>query len=40
MLMKPMFMLLGCPFNFSIEQPNAKVSVDVVVTDVPRDITE
>jgi hypothetical protein len=34
MLVKPIFMLLGCPFNFSSDHPNAKVSVDVAVTGV------
>jgi hypothetical protein len=38
MLVKPIFMLLGCSFNFSSDHPNAKVSVDVAVTGVPRGI--
>jgi hypothetical protein len=38
MLMKPIFMLLGCPFNFGSDHPNAKISVDVAVTGVPRGI--
>jgi hypothetical protein len=36
MLVKPIFMLLRCPFNFGSDHPNAKVSVDVAVTGVPR----
>jgi hypothetical protein len=34
MLMKPIFMLLSCPFNFGSDHPNAKVSVDVAITGV------
>jgi hypothetical protein len=32
MLVKSIFMLLGCPFNFGNDHRNAKVSVDVAVT--------
>jgi hypothetical protein len=38
MLVKPIFMLLGCPFNFSSDYPNAKISMDVAITGVPRGI--
>jgi hypothetical protein len=36
MLVKLIFMLLGCSFNFNSDHPTAKVSVDVIVTGVPR----
>jgi hypothetical protein len=37
-MLKPIFMLLGCPLNFGSDHPKAKVSVDVGVTGVPRGI--
>jgi hypothetical protein len=38
MLVKPIFMLLGCPLNFGSDHPNAKICVDVAVMGVPRGI--
>jgi hypothetical protein len=37
-LVRPIFVLLGHPFNFDSYHPNAKIPVDVTITGVPRDI--
>jgi hypothetical protein len=31
-------MLLGRPFDFDSDHPNAKIMMDVAITGVPRDI--
>jgi hypothetical protein len=36
MLVKPIFVLLGCPFNFCSDHPNAKIPMDVAITCVLR----
>lgn len=37
-LVKPIFVLLGSPFNFDSDHPNAKIPMDVAITGVPRGI--
>jgi hypothetical protein len=38
MLVKLIFMLLDCAFNFGSDDPNTKISVDVAITGIPRGI--
>jgi hypothetical protein len=37
-LVKLIFVLLGCPFNFGCDHPNAKIPMDVTVMDIRRGI--
>jgi hypothetical protein len=35
-LVEPIFMLFGCPLDFGSDYPNAKITMDVAITGVPR----
>jgi hypothetical protein len=38
MLVKPIFRLLGCPFNFGSDHHNAKIPIDVAIMGIPRGV--
>jgi hypothetical protein len=37
-LVKPIFMLFGCPYNFSSDHPNAEIYMEVAIAGIPRGI--